>query len=192
MNIISVDYSEVISEFEIVKEWINTIQYNILGREINEENIVTFYHYGYFLPKVQNKEDFYQHKFEQYSTMKFEDRLREELSKVRVNVTIKIGEFMMTNRLGKGKIPKIIEDIVTEVTKYKMAIEGSIHNNLEVVDSIPDFDTSIVSIELVKEQISREPRSYELDDILDKISELGIESLTDEEREFLKNQSKNI
>jgi hypothetical protein len=192
MNIISVDYSEVISEFEIVKEWINTIQYNILGREISEENIVTFYHYGYFLPKVENKEDFYQHKFEQYSTMKFEDRLREELSKVRVNVTIKIGEFMMTNRLGKGKIPKIIEDIVTEVTKYKMAIEGSIHNNLEVVDSIPDFDTSIVSIELVKEQISREPISYELDDILDKISELGIESLTNEEREFLKNQSKNI
>lgn len=192
MNIISVDYSEVISEFEIVKDWIDTIQYKIIGKEIKEENIVTFYHYGYFLPKVQNKEDFYQHKFEQYSTMKFEDRLKEELSKVRVNVTIKIGEFMMTNRLGKGKIPKIIEDIVTEVTKYKMAIEGSIHNNLEVIDSIPDFDTSIVSIELVKEQISREPRSYELDDILDKISEMGMESLTDEEREFLKNKSKSI
>jgi hypothetical protein len=192
MNIISVDYKEVISEFEIVKDWIDTIQEKILGKEIKEESIISFYHYVYFLPKVENKEDFYQHKFEKYSTMKFDDRLKEELSKVRVNVTIKIGEFMMTNRLGKGKIPKIVEDIVTEVTKYKMAIEGSIHNNSQVIDSIPDFDTSIVSIDLVKDGIGGESKSYELDDILDKISELGIESLTQEEKEFLKNQSKNI
>lgn len=192
MNIISVDYKEVISEFEIVKEWVNNIHSNILKKEISEDKIVTFYHYGYFLPKVSNKEEYYSDQFERYSKMPFEERLAEEFSKVRVNVTIKIGSFMMTNRLEKGDIPQIVKDVVTEVTKYKMVFEGGIHNNSDVIDTIPQFDTSIVSFDLIKDQIKSESKNYDIDDILDKISENGMDSLSEEEKDFLKNQSKNL
>lgn len=192
MNIISVDYKEVISEFEIVKEWVNNIHTNILKKEISEDKIITFYHYGYFLPKVSNKEEYYSDQFERYSKMPFEERLAEEFSKVRVNVTIKIGSFMMTNRLEKGDIPQIVKDVVTEVTKYKMVFEGGIHNNSDVIDTIPQFDTSIVSFDLIKDQIKSESKNYDIDDILDKISENGMDSLSEEEKDFLKNQSKNL
>lgn len=192
MNIISVDYKEVVGEFKIVKEWVNNIHSNILKKEISEDKIVTFYHYGYFLPKVSNKEEYYSDQFERYSKMPFEERLAEEFSKVRVNVTIKIGSFMMTNRLEKGDIPQIVKDVVTEVTKYKMVFEGGIHNNSDVIDTIPQFDTSIVSFDLIKDQIKSESKNYDIDDILDKISENGMDSLSEEEKDFLKNQSKNL
>jgi hypothetical protein len=192
MNLISVDYKEVVSEFSVVKDWIDTIQKNILKKELEEDKIFIFYNYGYFLPKIKNKEEYYSDQFERYSQMHFEERLAEEFSKVRVNVTVKIGNFMMTNRLEKGDIPVVIKDIVKEVTKYKMIIEGNVHNNQSVIDTIPDFDTSIVSFDLVKEHIKSENKNYDIDDILDKISESGMNSLTDEEKEFLKNQSKNI
>lgn len=192
MNIISVDYKEVVDEFKIVKEWVNNIHSNILKKEISEDKIVTFYHYGYFLPKVSNKEEYYSDQFERYSKMPFEERLAEEFSKVRVNVTIKIGSFMMTNRLEKGDIPQIVKDVVTEVTKYKMVFEGGIHNNSDVIDTIPQFDTSIVSFDLIKDQIKSESKNYDIDDILDKISENGMDSLSEEEKDFLKNQSKNL
>lgn len=192
MNIINVDYKEVISEFSVVKEWVDNIQKNILKKEINEDKIVTFYHYGYFLPKIENKEEYYSDQFERYSKMPFEERLAEEFSKVRVNVTVKIGSFMMTNRLEKGDIPSIVKDVVSEVTKYKMVFEGGVHNNSEVIDSIPAFDTSIVSFDLIKDHIKSESKNYDIDEILDKISENGMDSLTEEERDFLKNQSKNL
>ena len=192
MNIISVDYKEVVDEFKIVKEWVNNIHSNILKKERSEDKIVTFYHYGYFLPKVSNKEEYYSDQFERYSKMPFEERLAEEFSKVRVNVTIKIGSFMMTNRLEKGDIPQIVKDVVTEVTKYKMVFEGGIHNNSDVIDTIPQFDTSIVSFDLIKDQIKSESKNYDIDDILDKISENGMDSLSEEEKDFLKNQSKNL
>lgn len=192
MNIISVTFEEVVEEFNIVKEWTESVCKNILNKNIEDTKVTTFYHYGYFLPKVENKEEFYINQYEQYSKMLFEERLKEELSKVRVNVTVKIGNFMMTNRLQKGMIPKVIEDIVTEVTKYKMMFECEVHNNSEVKESIPDFNTSIVSFELIKDQVSNVEKQFDLDEILDKISEEGMDSLTDDEKEFLKNQSKNI
>lgn len=192
MNIIRVNYKEVISEFSVVKQWIDNIQSNILKKEIDEDKIVTFYHYGYFLPKIENKEEYYTDQFERYSEMPFEERLVEEFSKVRVNVTLKIDSFVMTNRLGRSEIPKIVQYLVIEVTKYKMLIESSIHNNLKVIDSIPDFDTSIISFDLVKEQIMSESKNYDIDEILDKISETGIDSLTNEEKDFLKNHSQNL
>lgn len=192
MNIISVTFDEVIEEFQIVKDWTDSICKDILKKDLSESKISSFYHYGYFLPKVENKEEFYSEQYDRYSKMLFEDRLEEELSKVRTNVTIKIGNFMMTNRLPKGTIPKVIKEIVTEVTKYKMMFECEIHSNEEVRKSIPEFDESIVSFELIKNQVSSEPEQFDIDEILDKISESGLESLTDAEKDFLKKQSKNI
>jgi hypothetical protein len=147
-----------------------------------------FYNYGYFVPKGKGAAP------EQYD-MLFKDRLQYELSKVRVNVTIKIDEFMMTNRLKKGMVPEIIKSMVTEITKYKMTIEYEFHNNEEIKNSIPEFDESVVSVEVIRKEIGTEKIEedyFDLDDILDKISKAGVESLTEKEKEFLDRKSKEM
>jgi hypothetical protein len=192
MNLITTDYQEVINEVSNIKDWIKSISNDILKKEIDDSKIKTFYQFGYFLPKVENKEEFYQKKYQEYMEMLFDDRLDEELSKVRVSVTLKIGNFIMSNRLEKGVIPKVIKDIVTEITKYKMLYEYQVHGNIDVLNSIPEFDESIATLEVVKNEIEYPTDSYDIDDILDKISESGMESLTDGEKEFLKNHSKNL
>jgi hypothetical protein len=192
MNLITTDYQEVINEVPNIKDWIKSISENILEKEIDDSKIKTFYHFGYYLPKVKNKEEFYGKKYQEYTEMLFQDRLNEELSKVRVSLTIKIGNFMMSNRLGKGVIPKIIKDIVTEVTKYKMFYEYQLHGNVDVLNSIPEFDESIATLEIVKNELEPTIDNYDIDDILDKISDHGMDSLTDGEKEFLKNHSKNL
>jgi hypothetical protein len=192
MNLITTDYQEVINEVPNIKDWIKSISNDILKKEIDDSKIKTFYQFGYFLPKVENKEEFYQKKYQEYMEMLFDDRLDEELSKVRVSVTLKIGNFIMSNRLEKGVIPKVIKDIVTEITKYKMLYEYQVHGNIDVLNSIPEFDESIATLEVVKNEIEYPTDSYDIDDILDKISESGMESLTDGEKEFLKNHSKNL
>lgn len=191
MNLITTDYQEVINEVPNIKDWIKSVSNDILKKEIDDSKIKTFYQFGYFLPKVENKEEFYQKKYQEYMEMLFDDRLDEELSKVRVSVTLKIGNFIMSNRLGKGVIPKMIRDIVTEVTNYKMFYEYQLHGNIDVLNSIPEFD-EIATLEIVKNELEPTIDNYDIDDILDKISESGMESLTDGEKEFLKNHSKNL
>ena len=126
---------------------------------------------------------------------KVTDRLKYELSKVRVNVTAKIDEFMMTNRLKKGMLPELVKSMVTEITKYKMTLESEFHQNHEVKNSIPSFDESVVSIEVIRKEIGDdrlEEEYFEMDDILDKIAQFGLNSLTKSEKEFLDKKSKEL
>ncbi len=188
MYLINTNLEEVTKEFDFVNSWIDTVCENILHKEKENCKITMFYNYGYFVPKGKGANP------EQYD-MLFDDRLQYELSKVRVNVTVKIDEFMMTNRLKKGLVPDIIKSMVTEITKYKMQIECEFHENKEVKDSIPPYDESIVSVEVIKKEIgteSIEEDYFDIDDILDKIAKNGIDSLTKGEKEFLDKKSKEM
>ena len=188
MYIINTNLEEVISEFQFVESWIETICDNILHKEKDKCKITMFYNYGYFVPKGKGVNP------EQYE-MLFDDRLNYELSKVRVNVTIKIDELIITNRLKKGMLPEVIKSMVTEITKYKMSIECEFHQNDDIKNSIPDFDESIVSIEVIKQEFGTdkiEEEYFDLDDILDKIAKSGIDSLTDGEKSFLDKKSKEM
>jgi hypothetical protein len=155
-----------------------------------------FYHYGFFNPKVTDKEEYYLRQYEKCSKMKYDERVDYEISRTRVNVTVKIDNFMMTNRLEKGLLPSTIESIVKEITKYKMLIESDYHNDKDIKDSIPPIDSTIVSVDLIKSLVSGKDEvdetEFDLDEILEKISTTGIESLTDKEKEFLDNKSKEM
>jgi hypothetical protein len=183
---------DVLNDFPIVSEWLDTIQFSILKKQIEDSKLEFYYTYGYFLPKVENKEEFYIDLQEQCNNMLFDDRLKFELSKVRVNLTIRVGKFAMSNRLPKGVVPENIKEIVTEVTKVKMMLEGEYHDNQEVINSIPDVDTSIVSYEIIKDAMHSEDseKYFNVDEILDKISKNGLDSLSEEEKEFLDKKSK--
>ena len=196
MYIIDADIEDVYKEFPFINDWTSTICKNILNKSYDECKVHMFYHYGFFVPKVSNKQDYYTKQYDMYSQMKFDERLNYELSKTRVNITIKIDNFMMTNRLKKGETPSIVSSIVTEITKYKMMAESEFHENQEIKNSIPEVDNNLVSIELVKSLVSGKEEvdetEFDLDDILEKISNQGMDSLSEKEKEFLDKKSKEM
>lgn len=195
MFILSAKKEDVLSDFPYVKEWIDNAQTNFIKSEIEESNMDFYYTYGFFVPKVDNREELYTDMYEKTSKMLFEDRLNFELSKVRVNLTMKIGKhFMLTNRLEKGSLPSMVKTIVTELTKVKMTIEAEYSENEEVKSSIPEIDRDIVNLEIIKDVIEKDYdiKDFDIDDLLDKINEAGIESLSDEERDFLNKKSKDL
>ena len=81
--------------------------------------------------------------------------------------------------------------MVRELTKVKMMVESKMHENLEVLKSIPEIDTKMINIDIFKNIAHSEIKTeYNLDDILDKINEKGIDSLSDDEKKFLDDSSK--
>lgn len=194
MFTIHVKKEDVVNDYpEVVLKWIQSAK--DLNDSFDETKLEFYYSYGFFLPKVENKQDMYEDIFEKCSKMNFDERFEFELSKVRINLAMKMGHFFISNRMKKGLIPKSINDIVREITKVKMIIESEYHDNHEVKNSIPEIDTNIISFEIIKETINddyRELKELDIDFILDKISQKGIDSLSDEEKEFLDKKSKNI
>jgi hypothetical protein len=195
MFIIDTNREDVLKDFPFIQEWIDNSQKNFIKKEIDESKIEFYYSYGFFVPKVENREELYTDMYEKSSKMLFDDRLTFELSKVRVNITMKIGNFILSNRLDKGSIPTIVDRIVREITKVKMIVEGDYHNNQDVIDSIPEIDPEIIKFEAVKEIVSKDYKDtpdFNIDLILDKINKKGIEALSDEEKEFLDKKSKDL
>lgn len=195
MFIIDTNREDVLKDFPFIQEWIDTAQKTFIKKEIDESKIEFYYSYGFFVPKVDNKQELYTDMYEKSSKMVFDDRLTFELSKVRVNITMKIGNFILSNRLDKGSIPTIIDTIVKEITKVKMTIEGEFHENKDVIDSIPEIDSEIIKFESVKEIVSKDYKDtpdFNIDLILDKIHQKGLDALSDEEKEFLDKKSKDL
>jgi adenylate kinase family enzyme len=117
------------------------------------------------------------------------------MSKVRVSLSIKIGNFMMSDRLPKGIVPQIIQDIVAEITKVKMIVESEYHEDKEIIDSIPELNRDLVSFDTIRDYVKddfNDELELDLDSILDKISSDGFDSLSDDEKEFLDKKSKGI
>lgn len=206
MFVIDVERKEIAKEFPIVKEWMKKMKKIKLNEGKFEKDKVEFYYsYGFFVPKNKNNDDEYLKSLESTLTMLYPERLIFELSKVRVNLSMKLDNFILTDRLPKGSIPTRIKNIVAEVTKVKMMVESEFSHNKEVLESIPALDKTVVDIEIVKNgestllttgtTTSSEnsiTNDFTIDTILDKISKKGYESLSKEEKEFLDNKSKNM
>lgn len=188
MYLINTTLEEVLKEFQFVDSWIETVCKNILHKEKESCKISTYYDYGYFVSKAKGTN------LEQFD-MHYNERLEIELSKVRVSVTTKIDNLVLSNRLKKGLIPEIIKSIVTEITKYKMIVECEFHGNENIKNSIPEFDNSVVSIEIIRQELPEDKvvgDYFDMDEILDNIAKNGIDSLTENERKFLDKRSKEI
>lgn len=199
MFVIDAKRKEVAKEFPIVKDWIKKIKkIKITKTEFDKDDIEFYYSYGFFVPKSKNKEEEYLKSLDLTMSMLYPERLELELSKVRVNISMKLDNFIITDRLPKGTIPQKVKDIVAEVTKVKMMVESEFSYNKSVMESIPALDKTVVDIEIVKApedlpiEFVSEGQTFTIDSILDKISKKGYESLSKEEKDFLDNKSKNM
>lgn len=180
--------------FEVIDKWSDIIQFQ-LDKKLDLGKLEFFYTFGSFLPKVKNKEEFYINMWEETGRMVWEDRIAHELSKIRVDLTMKMGKFSITDRMKKEYIPSLVVNLVTEITKLKMMFECEVNGIKEIKDSIPPLNKDYLDIESVRELLrtfSGKENAFDLDLLLDKISEGGIESLTEEERNFLNKKSKEI
>lgn len=204
MFVIDVERKEITKEFPIVKDWLKKMKKIKLNEgEFDKDQVEFYYSYGFFVPKSKNNDEEYLKSLELTLVMLYPERLESELTKVRVNLSMKLDNFIITDRLPKGSIPTKIRDIVAEVTKVKMMVESEFSYNKEILESIPALDKNIVDIEIVKNgestilttgSTSSIPpiNDFTIDTILDKISKKGFESLSKEEKEFLDNKSKNM
>ena len=95
------------------------------------EKIGWFYSFSYF----KNKGEFNIDYFENLRHMKFDERLEEEIRKVRVNLSMSAGNFYLTDRV--ESVSDIIKETVKFITIRKMVTEQSQINDQEVMDSIP-------------------------------------------------------
>ena len=183
--------AEEVKEIPKVKEWIQNM--NLISfdqSKVDIDDIEFHCSFGYFVPKSHNTEDKLIDIFEMMSNMPFEERFNYELSKVRVNILLKWKKFSISDRLPKGVIPTSVFNLVKELTKVKMTLEFESHGKEEIKKTIPEIDTSLVNIETFNQVASSEiQKDFNIDDILDKISQNGIGSLSEEEKEFLDNNS---
>ena len=191
MYIIDTKIERVCDEFSQVKKWVKTIHKKVLNTKLDNSKISIYYSYGFFVTKAKSDTEIISN--EELFKLKYKKRLKIELAKVRVDVTIRVGSLILTNRLERGLIPEDIKNIVTELTKVRMMVEGEYHQNKKVIDSIPEVDRNIVQYKIIKgdEDVDMEPM-FDMDLILDKISKEGIQSLSPEEKDFLDKSSKHL
>lgn len=190
MFTISATKEEVLEELPFINDWINSAK--TIKSNLKESKLEFYYSYVFFNPEIDNKED-YTNMIEKCSQMFFDERLQFELSKVRVNIVIKSGHFFISNRLKRGVIPKIIKDIITEITKVKMLVEYEFNQNESIKSSIPEVNSDIVSFEIIRDVVNKDyVDNLDIDSILDKISNEGLDSLSEEEKDFLDKKSKDV
>lgn len=190
MFLVDVSITDVINEFPIVLDWIDVIKSKFIQSEFNIDKIKVCYSYGFFIPRSKNDDISLQESYEKSLNMSFHERLIIELSKVRVNLTIRMGNCILTNRLTKSKIPSQITDLVTEIIKIRMTIEHEMYGNDEVFNTVPPL-SGLISMEIYRHEIEPE-LLLDVDEILDKITNSGIDSLTDAEKKFLDDRSKEF
>jgi len=200
MNNIRVTREQVENDYPtIYQEFIENLRNsNSINKNIDLEKTNWFYSWGSFVKKAKTDEErvLRDLKNQEKDGMLFPERLDLEFSKIRVNITMEGGNFVRGDRAGKDlPLPESITKIVAETTKISMLLEQKEINNQNVINSIPEIDDSIVPRDQIDSLLSMVNQSYsddeelDVDTILEKISSQGIESLTNEEKEFLDNQS---
>jgi hypothetical protein len=192
MFLIEADTNELFNNQTILL-WIEGIEDYILQEKIDKSKIKAYYSYGFFVNKSKNTLEELSKSYEQASELLYEDRLVLEKSKLRINLTLKIGNLALTNRLPKEFIPKNINDLVNEIVKVKMTIENQINYNKDVAESIPEL-SGLIAFEIITDTYlnTNTAPQLDMDEILDKISISGFNSLTDEEKDFLDKKSKDV
>jgi len=182
MNILSVDLEDVYNEYPKTRKWVKTLKKDILDKDVKKKDIFASYTYTF----LEESDD----EIDDLLLMLYDERLKYEFSKLVVYLTIKVGSVTLTKKMTKN-IPFVIVNVIREVTKVKMIMESKVHNDTNIINSIPKIDESIVTIEYANPNSDFiVEKVFNIDDILDKISKYGISSLSSEEKDFLDKSSK--
>jgi hypothetical protein len=114
--------------------------------------------WGFFGKKGKSEEQIIQKQmdFESKLHLPYNERVEEDLPKIRINVSMKAGYYIRTDRALEVEIPKYIIDMSYEVLKITMLEEQMFIKDPEVLESIKEFKYLLEGI-------------YELDENLDPV-----------------------
>lgn len=176
---------------------------SIYSQEEKLEWIITW---GFYRTKGKTEEEKIAKDDEYMEKLKlpYEDRVIVDLSKIKIDISLKAGKYVRSDR-SFDITPKYIIDMAYEVLKVTMIKEQFYLNDPVVLKSLETFQELIDSVKEMMEEATQmfeaqldvlTPKrksvvSYDMDDILDKISEKGISSLSPGELQFLEKMSKN-
>ena len=113
-------------------------------KDYKETKYKCYYYVGFYMLSSQKTEEYY----EKLHTLKFEDRLKEEMTKARVTITMVVGKFALsdqTKEIGKHVMP-LLKDIVSR-KMYMEQLMGEEGPDQDILDTIPDLDELLKKIE---------------------------------------------
>lgn len=166
-----------------------------------EEDIKWEISWGFFSAKAKTEEEavLKQIDYDKKLKLVYDERCKADLPKLRISIFMKAGYRIIGDRSFDKGIPQYIIDMFYEVMKITMLQEQIILKDPVVMESLEEFvhllqdlmDELGIQIEGTEDFTKRhkeEPLS--MDDILDKISESGMQSLSARELKFLEKQSR--
>ena len=196
MKEIRLTYEEVIEDYpELINDMISELRLSNSSSNQTPFAKITFFYY-WTLDHINDPMEEYKH------MLLFNERVQYEKEKIHLEVYIRAGDYI------RGDKPESISDRVLDELKSVVAsairYEQSFYKNQEILDSIPNNiknDNIIIdyllgeSDENIYSNITTEIKITEktnlsMDNILDKISLVGYENLSEEEKEFLSKISK--
>jgi hypothetical protein len=130
---ISVDNEKVKSEYsDKFNEFVNILRSSSSKyKETPEDEFRFIYSYSYYLKKGAANDEYY----ENIVHLKFEERLEEEMSKVRVSLHMMAGKFYISDRV--EEVSETIKTVVKLMTVRKMLKEQEFVGDIDVIESIP-------------------------------------------------------
>ena len=155
-----------------------------------EEKILWMISWGFYGKKSKDEESYIQ-KLRDKTSLVFQERLALDLPKIKITVSMKAGEHYVRVDRAIDPTPQFIIDFTTDVLKITMLKEQEEINNPEVRESLREFEHLLDELQEVDgngKKIEKKP--LHMDDVLDKIGEFGIGSLTIKEKEFLDQMSR--
>jgi hypothetical protein len=215
---IKTNYEQVLKDYpQIVEEFLTNLkESHSVSKNIELEKIKWFYTWGKYnkKPKTEEERTLNNINLQNRMGMTYDQRLPLEFEKVKVNVTMEAGQFVRGDRVGKDSpLSELIMMYETELLKIQMLNEQKEFNDAHILNSIPEPNKEILEqlvppeVRAMQEKMREamengrqeggQPNAtrrnsvpnFEVDDLLDKISDEGYEALTEDEKTFLKNKS---
>ena len=154
--------------------------------QVDEEKMIWFVSWGFFVkkPKTDEEKLNQETEFNDKMRMVYSDRIVVEIPKIRCSITLLVGNYYIkSDRALETGSPKFVIDMAEEIIKYTMVQEQNYFGYEDVIESLKEFE-NLFNIQDSEKEMS-------MDDILDKISATGMNSLTSQELKFLEKMSKN-
>ena len=166
-----------------------------------EEEIEWMVSYAFYIPKAKSDEEAIQNQinYEDKLKLTYEERCKADLPKLKVDCHMYAGYYSRSDRATDKKIPQYIIDLFYEVMKVTMLQEQMFVNDPIVLKSLEGFQHLLdelmedmgIEMEGVDEFAKKHKEEpLDMDEILDKISADGVQSLTAKELKFLDKMSR--
>ena len=158
----------------------------------SEDRIRWAVEWGFFGKKTKSEEELIE-KLEKKFKLPFEERVAEDTPKIKVTVFMEVGHYIRADRSIDKEIPKFIKDMSVEVIKIMMLQEQKEVNDPVVKASLKEFEHLLEEIQVVDEKgkvVPKKEAPLSMDEILDKINDTGMGSLSPRELKFLEKMSR--